>query len=609
MMNSSIQKLTRLFGRLWRLRPHLRGGRYLVSAVVGSSLLAGGLEGVAVALLVPLLSLLQEGNDSKPMRPITWMREFLPGHGAAFYVVAFCGVVLGALATKNIVLYVSQVLAAKLRQRIAANLRLSLFKRLHGADLQLFEQHTAGELANVFFVETVRTISMVDFLLLAGQRASIGLCYLVMLFLISWPLTLMTIGMGMVIASIIFAFSRGLVRRGKDLVELNQRMAAVVGESFAGIRVVRSTNSQEREIERFSALNSKQAEVELQAARKGALVHPLAETIGVSGGIVMVACAYLVFVRSKVMLSSHLFGFGLVMLRLLPLLNQMYALYGQLSYLAGGVREVERWLDSPQYPLHSFGTRDLVRLEQGIRLEDIDYAYPNGTQALKGVNIEIGAGKTVALVGASGSGKSTVALLLLRFRQPARGRILVDGEDYWQFNAASWHRAVGVVEQEAFLFHDTMEKNISYGFEEATPEAINRAVAMAHLEDVVEGLPDGLKTTVGERGTMLSGGQRQRLAIARALVRNPLMLILDEATSALDTVSERQVQAALEGARKGRTVLIIAHRLSTIRHADLIAVMEGGRVVEQGTWEELSAARGAFRRLLDSSEHAGAIVA
>jgi len=214
--------------------------------------------------------------------------------------------------------------------------------------------------------------------------------------------------------------------------------------------------------------------------------------------------------------------------------------------------------------------------------------------------MEIPAGKTIALVGESGSGKSTIASLLLRFRAPTEGTIEVDGIDYWEFSPATWHQNVAVVEQEAFLFHDTLANNIGYGFPDVTRDAIRLAVNRAHLDDVVTRLPDGLETIVGERGTMLSGGQRQRLAIARALVRDPKILILDEATSALDSISEKQVQAAIRDAQEGRTVVVIAHRLSTIRHADHIVVLSQGRVVEQGTWEELENLNGTFSRFIGS---------
>ena len=233
-------------------------------------------------------------------------------------------------------------------------------------------------------------------------------------------------------------------------------------------------------------------------------------------------------------------------------------------------------------------------------IRDSSYAYPNGTSAVQDVDVTVPVGQTVALVGASGSGKSTLAAILLRFRAPSSGRITVDGVDYWEFSPESWHRATALVEQDAFLFHGTLRENIVYGWANATDEAIQRAIEVANLSDVVAEMPNGLDTLVGERGAMVSGGQRQRIAIARAVIRDPSILILDEATSHLDAVSEQLVQQALVNASRGRTTIVIAHRLSTIREADKLIVLDHGRIVEQGTWEALEAAGGAFQRLLRS---------
>ena len=214
------------------------------------------------------------------------------------------------------------------------------------------------------------------------------------------------------------------------------------------------------------------------------------------------------------------------------------------------------------------------------------------------MSFAVSRGETVAIVGRSGSGKSTVAALLLRLRAPTSGHVFVDGSDYWDFTPESWHRAVALVEQDAFLFHGTLRENIVYGSPDATNARLARALAIANLDDVVAQLPRGLDTIVGERGAMISGGQRQRIAIARAVVRNPGILILDEATSHLDVVSEQLVQQALQRAAEGRTTVVIAHRLSTIREADRIVVLEQGRVAETGTWEELQVRGGVFQQLL-----------
>ncbi|MEW6160391.1 MAG: ABC transporter ATP-binding protein [Verrucomicrobiota bacterium] len=583
-----------------RLRPHLRGGRYLITAVVGTSICAAALEGIAVALLVPLLSLILNADKAGPMRPIGWVQQLIPGQPMAFYVVVFCGLVLGAIAAKNLIFYLSQFLAAKLKRRISVNLRVSLFQTLHGADLSLFEQRTAGEISNAFLTETHRTLNAVDHLLLFGQRASIALFYLIALIWISLPLTLFAVLVGTLIGTLITFVYRRLSKTGIDLTESNKKLSSVLLESFAGVRVVRATHAQIHESSRFQAACETQAALEERSARSSAMLTPIVETLAVAGAIVIIGGAYLLLVQTGRMLSSHLSGFAFILVRLVSLMNQLYGMQGYLLYLAGGVKAVEQWLQSPQHPHRPFGQRAFTEVHSAIRFKFVGYVYPNGKRGLENVTMEIPAGKTVALVGESGSGKSTIASLLLRFRAPTEGTIEVDGTDYWEFSPATWHQNVAVVEQEAFLFHDTLSNNIGYGFPDVSRDAVQLAIKRAHLDDVVTRLPEGLETIVGERGTMLSGGQRQRLAIARALVRDPKILILDEATSALDSISEKQVQAAIREAQEGRTVVVIAHRLSTIRHADHIVVLSQGRVVEQGTWEELEQLNGTFSRFIGS---------
>jgi subfamily B ATP-binding cassette protein MsbA len=600
-MRTAFKSTLEVIRLLWRLRPHLRGGRHLIIAVVGAAFLATMLESVGVGLLVPLLSLLLEGEGVAPMRPILMVQGWLPGYSTSFYVGAFCVLVLLSILGKNVVLFISQTLAARLKKRTSVNLRDALFSKLQNAPLSLFEHRTAGELTNVCFNETGRTNCAIDYLLLIGQRLSMAVLYLAMLFFISWPLTLLTLCLGALIGQSVGFLQRRLGQRGKEVSDNNQQVLSCLQDCFSGIRVVRATNSQQREVDRFHAANLKQAATDEKVSRYNSLMAPLGEVIAVTGAMLIVGLAYWFFVSTGKMRAPHLAGFGFILLRLLPLVNQIYGLLGTIVFLAPGVREVEAWLTAPDFPQRPFGTREFTEVKQEIRFDGLSYTYENGTEAIKDVSFTVPAGQTVALVGPSGSGKSTLATLLLRLRQPTRGNITVDGTDYWDFTAASWHQRVSVVEQEAFLFHDTLAANISYGHEGCTPADIEKAVADVSLEDVISELPEGLNTIVGERGMLLSGGQRQRLAIARTLVRHPSIMILDEATSALDNIAERQVQAALERARTGRTVVVIAHRLSTIRNADHIVVMQNGRVAEQGTWEELVARKGLFEKLVSLS--------
>lgn len=567
-------------------------------AVLASSLFVMVFEGVGVGLLVPLLSLLLGGENATPMRPLQWLERQLPGHSPAFYVAVVCSAIVAAIAAKNVAAYISQVLAADLKKRISVTLREALFRRLHTADLDLFDRSPGGEVANVFLVETYRVALAIDVLVSTLQRGSIGLFYLGALCYISWPLTLLVVALAGAIGSALAFVYRRITSAGVELTDLNHRIAALLTQSFAGVRIVRATNSQARVIDEFNAISLAQARAEERSTHASSLLFPLTETLAVIGAMLIVCCAYIFFVRPGHMLSSYLLAYGFMLLRLLPLLNQLYGLQGHLLYLAGGVREVQVWLDTPVYPSHPFGTRPYARLRSAIHFDRISYNYPNGAVALRDVDFTVPVGQTVAIVGPSGSGKSTLAAILLRFRSPTAGRVTVDGIDYWEYSPESWHRATALVEQDAFLFHGTLRENIAYGFGGATPEAIQRAVEVANLSDVIASLPQGLDTLVGERGAMVSGGQRQRIAIARAIIRDPSILILDEATSHLDSVSEQLVQQALMNASRGRTTIVIAHRLSTIREADKLIVLERGRLVEEGTWEALEAAGGAFQRLL-----------
>ena len=597
-MKSWLTQSADVWRLLKQLRPYLGTGRGLLAATLVSSLVMVVFEGVGVGLLVPLLSLLLGGTNAVPMRPIQWLQTEWPNHSPAFYVGVCCVAIIAAIAAKNASAYVAALFSARLKRRVATSLRGALFEALQRANLDLFDRRPGGEIGNLFLVETYRTTVAIEAAVSFAQRAGIALFYVGALFYISWPLTVLVVALGVAIGGTLGTVYRRLGRAGTRLTDLNHRLSSVLEQSFAGVRVVRASNAQQLEIARFREVNAAQAAGDEETTRAYARLLPLVETLAVVGAMVIVAVAYIFFVRPGHMLSSYLLGYGFVLLRLLPLLNTLYSMQGHLFHVAGGIREVDRVLNMPSYPERPFGDLEFPGITASLRFEGAGYTYSTGTEALRDVHFEVRAGQTVAIVGSSGSGKSTLASLLLRLRAPTSGRITVDGTDYWQFSPASWHRAIALVEQDAFLFHGSLRENVLYGWPDVSAGDLDRAIAAANLAEMVASLPNGLETVVGERGAMVSGGQRQRIAIARAIVRNPQILVLDEATSHLDSVSEQLVQQALGNAARGRTTVVIAHRLSTIRDADWIVVFEHGRIVEQGTWASLQAAKGTFDRLV-----------
>ncbi|HTH47584.1 MAG TPA: ABC transporter ATP-binding protein, partial [Candidatus Limnocylindria bacterium] len=454
-MGSTYQLFRDLLVSFWRLRPHLGLGRGRLLAVMLCSLLSAPLEMVGVGLLIPMLLFLK-GSPEEREKLLSgqyghYLRDFFPHHDDSYYFGLICGLIVVALLTKNLVLFIGQILSTRLLSRGGMNLRNALFARLQVASLQTFESHKAGELAAIFTVECVRTLNALDFLLLFLQRSSIALFMLGYVFILSWQvsgaLVLLVAGMGVMAGRL----HQHIKERGGERGDVFRRLGAYLNETFAGIRVVRANHAQGRARDGFNRVSGELETVERRGTLLGALLAPVAETVGVAGAMVILVGAHQLLIQTGKLSPTSLMVLGLLLIRLLPMVNQLQGVTGQLAYNYSGVREVEKWLATEPFPVRPYGTRDFDGVRREIRFENLTYRYPNGTLALDGVSFTVPAGSTVALVGASGSGKSTIAGLLIRLREPTSGRILVDGTDYWEFAPAAWHRRLGVVEQEAFL--------------------------------------------------------------------------------------------------------------------------------------------------------------
>ncbi len=391
----------------------------------------------------------------------------------------------------------------------------------------------------------------------------------------------------------IVLLGKNLRRTTKKMQERAADITAFIGETLSGINIVRSYNQEESEIKKFKGINKNVFDFFTKTVRITLIQRPLIELMGAVGAAIAV-------------------WFGLKNLppdRFVAFVGSLFIFYEPLKKIskvnstiqqsiAAGARIFEI-LDSVPTIQDRPGAVDFKEPVREVAYESIEFSYETGKQVLKGVSFAVSRGEVLAIVGASGSGKTTLMNLVLRFYDPTAGSIKINDRDIREFTVHSLREKISIVTQETILFNATLRENIAYGTPEASLEEVRRAATAAYADLFIENLPQKYDTPLGERGLKLSGGQRQRIAIARALLKNPEILVFDEATSHLDTESEREVQKALENAMKGRTVFVIAHRLSTIQNADRIIVMDNGNIIQQGSNEDLLREGGIYKKLYD----------
>lgn len=367
---------------------------------------------------------------------------------------------------------------------------------------------------------------------------------------------------------------------------------------LSGIRLVKATGSEEYEYQKLERLIHDREKADFNSQANSALIAPANEMAGLTVVIAILLLGRIFFKGQLETLSAVLLTYLLVLFRMLPFVGQLNNSRSSFANLAPSVSVVNDFLRREGKPFMPKGQVPYTGMAQGIRFEHLAFTYPgHDRQVLNQVDLWLPKGTTLALVGSSGAGKSTLGDLLPRFYAPTAGRILIDDRDLKDFEIRSLRQSMGIVSQDTFLFNDSVRNNLAYARIDATDDKIIEAAKRANAYEFIIKLPQGFDTLIGDRGVMLSGGQRQRLAIARALLRDPDILILDEATSALDTVSERLVQSAIEELSRDRTTLVIAHRLSTVQKADQIAVLDKGQVVEVGTHAELLKQGGLYAQL------------
>lgn len=495
--------------------------------------------------------------------------------------------------------FLQEYFAGAIGVNVSILLGNEMYENTIGLSIPFFEQRTTGEILarftnDIFMVN--RGLTMV-FIRLFREPVKITFC-LILALSVNWQLTLAVLLVLPAIGYVIYAIGRKVKKSVRNSLQRIASMSGIVSETVGGIAIVKAYCMEDYETKRVHEELHRIRRYMTKMVKADAAIDPAAEFL------MMVGLGVFILLANSAFESGQIDGGGLVILfgALAAMMDPLRKLSGVNNMIQTSVASAERvfeFIDMKPEIVEAPNAVEVAPLKESLRFEDIHFSYDPITPILKGVSFEIRKGEMAALVGFSGSGKSTIAKLIPRFYDPQQGAITIDGLDIRRATFKSLRAQIGVVTQDTVLFNDTVRVNIAYGSDGYSDERVRQAAKAAHASEFIEKLPEQYDTNIGESGGTLSGGQRQRLAIARAVIKDPAILILDEATSSLDSESERAIQAAIEEFVVGRTTLVIAHRLSTVQRADRILVIDDGRVVEQGRHEELMARGGLYRRLYD----------
>lgn len=527
---------------------------------------------------------------------IQWMTEFVNNdkQAALFWI---CVSLLVATIIKNIARYLALYYLVILRNRIIRDIRRDLYNKILDLPLSYFSDERKGDIIS----RMSNDVKEVEWSLMASLEAIFKepvtiIFYIGSLIYMSPKLTLYIIVLLPLAAGSIALLGRSLRRKSKRNQEQQSAVLSFLEESLGGMRIIKAFAVEKVFRKKFTDLNTNSTTANIKVNHRGDMASPISETLGI-----MVACVLLWFGGNMVfggeLIGSAFLAYFAIFSQVIPPFKQVSQAFPMVQRGAAGMDRYEEILNSDIKIYEVEQPLSITSLNEGIVYKDVCFTY-NGTDVvLNHVSFDIPKNKKIALVGSSGSGKSTLADLLPRFYDATSGSISIDGVDIKQYSLQELRSMMGIVTQEAILFNDTIANNIIFGHPTATLEDVKAAAKLANALEFIEKTENGFDTMIGERGSKLSGGQRQRLAIARALLRNPSILILDEATSALDNESEKLVQQALDNLRQGRTTLVIAHRLTTIQDSDEIIVLDRGHIVERGSHQDLLERKGHYYRL------------
>ena len=584
---------------LRRLLKYLRPHWPVFTLATFAMLLVGLFESATGALIVPIFDQAFSLGATQRTPTLFGLQNLIPQAPLeAWKMIAVLLIVF--TVAKGIAEYLSTYLMARIGQSAMLKLRQDLYSHLLAQSATFFERHrtnylvsrliTSAAAIETAIVATVRDMLRESFTLIAFLAAS---------FFFSWRLTLGSLVVAPVVAFLTAKFGRALRNLARESLEGSKVLTDTAQEALANQGIVKAYGAEKREAARFSAVAKRIVRTNLRSASIAGASPPTLELIGMLFVVVLLFFGQREIMAER-MNTAQFLNFLFFLFRAYDPIRKLSRLQNSMEQALAAAQHVWEVMDEHAEIVEKPNAGTLAPLKSEIELRNVSFGYANETRSvLRDVNLTIKAGTMVALVGESGGGKSTLTKLLPRFHDPTSGAVLWDGVDLKDVTLASLRKQIALVTQETVLFNDTIRHNIAYGKPDATDREIEEAALIAFAHDFIRELPDGYDTIVGERGMFLSGGQRQRLAIARAILVNAPVLILDEATSALDAESERLVQRAIANLVRDRTTLVIAHRLSTVRRADVIVVMEAGRIIEMGTHTELLSKNGQYRKLYE----------
>ena len=567
-------------------------------------------EGIGISLFIPFLQSLVDSNDSgigenvlggfldrlfdivpQSDHAVPWLHDRL---------VVIPLLIFGSILLKNALIYSNLVLLAWLNSRISHRLRSQIFNQLLKVSYSFLETKDSGRLLNTLATETWRTSEALGILVNLIISVCTTLVYTALLLLISWQLTLLVSLIMLAISLVIRAVTHQSKALGKEAVRVNGDLGNRMYEGTIGMRTIRAFGREPYEQKQFERTSRQVRNIFMKLDLISSSVNPLYEVLS---ALLVLSVMVVALLQDRTALPT-LLTFLLILYRLQPQIQQLDSCRIKLSVLTSSIDDVMLFLDEKDKSYIISGDRAFSGLQQTISFEAVSFRYnSNDPHALQDISLCIPQGKTTAIVGSSGAGKSTLINLLCRFYEVSEGEIYIDGCPLREFDLVSWRSRLAIVSQDVHVFSTTIGKNIAYGRFEASEAEIIEAAKLANAHEFIMKLPQGYDTKVGDRGIRLSGGQRQRIALARAIIRNPEVLILDEATNALDTISEHLIQEALNNLTQNCTTIAIAHRLSTIEQADQIIVLDKGRVIEQGNLQQLLQLDGMFAQLYRLQYH------